>query len=80
MLLHRPKGSSINEKPGVYKMKDRAGNVMYVGKSKSLRIGDDGRAKPLSVVDERTIDNCPAPWNRRNLKGMECLGFGENIF
>ena len=33
----KEKINTIPEKPGVYKMKDRAGHVMYVGKSKSLR-------------------------------------------
>ena len=28
---------TIPEKPGVYRMKDKNGNVLYVGKSKSLR-------------------------------------------
>ncbi len=32
----KEKINTIPEKPGVYKMKDKGGNIMYVGKSKSL--------------------------------------------
>ncbi len=48
---------TIPEKPGVYRMKDKNGNILYVGKSKSLRsrvksyfYGDHGQDKIKEMV------------------------------
>ncbi len=137
--------NTIPEKPGVYKMKDSGGSIIYVGKSKSLRsrvrayfhihhrqekikemvsrigdidiiitdthleaqllecelikelkppynaqfkndrryvylrIGDYSRAKPLSVVDEKTDEYCIGPYRSRGrlARAAEAL---QNIF
>ncbi|MGI6703697.1 MAG: GIY-YIG nuclease family protein [Clostridia bacterium] len=136
---------AIPEKPGVYKMKDRGGNILYIGKSKSLRsrvksyfyadhgqekikemvsrigdidiiitdthleaqllecelikrlqppynrqfkndrsyvylrVGDDSRTKPLSVMDERTDEYCIGPYRSKGrlIRAAEAL---QNLF
>ncbi|MDX1690859.1 MAG: excinuclease ABC subunit UvrC [Acidimicrobiia bacterium] len=57
-MLRRPPASEIPDVPGVYRFRDRHGEILYVGKAKSLRkrvtnyFGRDLQARTLTMVDQ----------------------------
>lgn len=50
----RPKAGEIPQSPGVYRFKDSAGRVLYVGKAKILRSRLSNYFQPLRSLHERT--------------------------
>ncbi|HZK59147.1 MAG TPA: excinuclease ABC subunit UvrC, partial [Cryobacterium sp.] len=53
-LSYRPKTGEIPTTPGVYRFRDAAGRVLYVGKAKNLRARLSNYFAPLSSLHERT--------------------------
>jgi len=50
----RPKAGEIPTQPGVYRFRDPAGRVLYVGKAKNLRARLSNYFQPLRSLHERT--------------------------
>ncbi len=50
----RPKASEIPQQPGVYRFRDAAGRVLYVGKAKNLRARLSNYFAPLAGLHQRT--------------------------
>ncbi|MCU1584446.1 MAG: excinuclease subunit [Microbacteriaceae bacterium] len=50
----RPKAGEIPQQPGVYRFRDAAGRVLYVGKAKNLRARLSNYFAPLASLHERT--------------------------
>jgi excinuclease ABC subunit C len=53
-LPYKPKQGEIPTEPGVYKFRDRAGRILYVGKAKNLRARLSNYFAPLRTLHERT--------------------------
>jgi len=53
-LHYRPKAGEIPTQPGVYRFRDKAGRVLYVGKANSLRARLSNYFAPLPSLHERT--------------------------
>src|ERR1700709_20536 len=53
-VSYRPKAGEIPTQPGVYRFRDDAGRVLYVGKAKSLRARLSNYFAPLHTLHERT--------------------------
>jgi excinuclease ABC subunit C len=53
-LSYRPKTGEIPTTPGVYRFRDAAGRVLYVGKAKNLRARLSNYFAPLGSLHERT--------------------------
>lgn len=53
-LPYRPRAGEIPTNPGVYRFRDAAGRVLYVGKAKSLRSRLSNYFAPLHTLHERT--------------------------
>jgi excinuclease ABC subunit C len=53
-VSYRPKAGEIPTSPGVYRFRDDAGRVLYVGKAKSLRSRLSNYFQPLRSLHERT--------------------------
>lgn len=53
-LPYKPKPGEIPTNPGVYRFRDAAGRVLYVGKAKSLRQRLSNYFAPLHTLHERT--------------------------
>jgi len=53
-LPYRPATGTIPTSPGVYRFRDAAGRVLYVGKAKSLRQRLSNYFAPLETLHERT--------------------------
>jgi excinuclease ABC subunit C len=53
-VSYRPKAGEIPTSPGVYRFRDDAGRVLYVGKAKSLRARLSNYFAPLHTLHERT--------------------------
>jgi excinuclease ABC subunit C len=53
-LSYRPKAGEIPTQPGVYRFKNDAGRVLYVGKAKNLRARLSNYFAPLHSLHERT--------------------------
>ena len=53
-LPYRPKRGEIPTDPGVYRFRDSAGRVLYVGKAKNLRQRLSNYFAPLHTLHERT--------------------------
>ncbi|HWI32039.1 MAG TPA: excinuclease ABC subunit UvrC [Microbacterium sp.] len=53
-LSYRPKPGEIPTNPGVYRFRDAAGRVLYVGKAKNLRARLSNYFAPLQTLHERT--------------------------
>lgn len=53
-LAYRPKAGEIPTSPGVYRFRDAAGRILYVGKAKNLRARLSNYFAPLSSLHERT--------------------------
>lgn len=53
-LPYRPKAGEIPTDPGVYRFRDAAGRVLYVGKAKNLRARLSNYFAPLHTLHERT--------------------------
>ena len=51
---YRPKAGEIPTQPGVYRFRDDAGRVLYVGKANSLRARLSNYFAPLRTLHERT--------------------------
>ena len=51
---YRPKAGEIPTQPGVYRFRDEAGRVLYVGKANSLRARLSNYFAPLRTLHERT--------------------------
>ncbi|KAA9087135.1 excinuclease ABC subunit UvrC [Microbacterium radiodurans] len=54
VLPYRPKAGEIPTDPGVYRFRDAAGRVLYVGKAKNLRARLSNYFAPLHTLHERT--------------------------
>ena len=54
VLPYRPKPGEIPTSPGVYRVRDDEGRVLYVGKAKNLRARLSNYFAPLSSLHERT--------------------------
>jgi excinuclease ABC subunit C len=53
-LSYRPKAGEIPTGPGVYRFRDAASRVLYVGKAKNLRARLSNYFAPLATLHERT--------------------------
>jgi len=53
-LSYRPKAGEIPTGPGVYRFRDSASRVLYVGKAKNLRARLSNYFAPLATLHERT--------------------------
>lgn len=53
-VLWRPKAGEIPQQPGVYRFRDSADRVLYVGKAKNLRARLSNYFAPLASLHERT--------------------------
>ncbi|MET0976225.1 MAG: excinuclease ABC subunit UvrC [Leifsonia sp.] len=53
-LSYRPKAGEIPTEPGVYRFRDAAGRVLYVGKAKNLRARLSNYFAPLHTLHDRT--------------------------
>ncbi len=53
-LSYKPKRGEIPTNPGVYRFRDEAGRVLYVGKAKNLRQRLSNYFAPLHTLHERT--------------------------
>lgn len=53
-LSYRPKAGEIPTSPGVYRFRDSAGRILYVGKAKNLRARLSNYFAPLTSLHERT--------------------------
>ncbi|WP_282836559.1 excinuclease ABC subunit UvrC [Microbacterium flavum] len=53
-LPYKPKPGEIPTQPGVYRFRDDAGRVLYVGKAKNLRARLSNYFAPLHTLHERT--------------------------
>ncbi|GAA2992723.1 excinuclease ABC subunit C [Microbacterium terrae] len=53
-LAYKPKPGEIPTNPGVYRFRDAAGRVLYVGKAKNLRARLSNYFAPLHTLHERT--------------------------
>src|SRR6478735_1466875 len=53
-LSYRPRPGEIPTNPGVYRFRDAAGRVLYVGKAKNLRARLSNYFAPLRTLHERT--------------------------
>ena len=53
-VSYRPKAGEIPTQPGVYRFRDEASRVLYVGKAKNLRARLSNYFAPLSSLHERT--------------------------
>lgn len=53
-VSYRPRPGEIPTKPGVYRFRDAAGRILYVGKAKSLRARLSNYFAPLASLHERT--------------------------
>lgn len=53
-VSYRPKPGEIPTRPGVYRFRDAAGRILYVGKAKSLRARLSNYFAPLTSLHERT--------------------------
>ncbi len=53
-VSYRPKAGEIPTSPGVYRFRDIAGRILYVGKAKNLRARLSNYFAPLSSLHERT--------------------------
>lgn len=54
IVSYRPKQGEVPTDPGVYRFRDAAGRVLYVGKAKNLRARLSNYFAPLSSLHERT--------------------------
>ena len=53
-VSYRPKAGEIPTSPGVYRFRDIAGRILYVGKAKNLRARLSNYFAPLTSLHERT--------------------------
>ncbi len=53
-VSYRPKAGEIPTSPGVYRFRDSAGRILYVGKAKNLRARLSNYFAPLTSLHERT--------------------------
>ncbi|HUG50762.1 MAG TPA: excinuclease ABC subunit UvrC [Terrimesophilobacter sp.] len=53
-VSYRPRAREIPTQPGVYRFRDSAGRVLYVGKAKNLRARLSNYFAPLATLHERT--------------------------
>lgn len=53
-VSYRPRPGEIPTRPGVYRFRDSAGRILYVGKAKNLRARLSNYFAPLSSLHERT--------------------------
>ncbi|GAA3745297.1 excinuclease ABC subunit UvrC [Leifsonia bigeumensis] len=53
-VAYRPKAGEIPTSPGVYRFRDKAGRILYVGKAKNLRARLSNYFAPLTSLHERT--------------------------
>jgi excinuclease ABC subunit C len=53
-VAYRPKAGEIPTSPGVYRFRDDAGRILYVGKAKNLRARLSNYFAPLTSLHERT--------------------------
>lgn len=53
-VSYRPKPGEIPTEPGVYRFRDAAGRILYVGKAKNLRARLSNYFAPLTSLHERT--------------------------
>ncbi|MBB5631923.1 excinuclease ABC subunit C [Cryobacterium mesophilum] len=53
-VSYRPRTGEIPTSPGVYRFRDAAGRILYVGKAKNLRARLSNYFAPLSSLHERT--------------------------
>jgi excinuclease ABC subunit C len=53
-LSYKPRAGEIPTNPGVYRFRDSAGRVLYVGKAKNLRARLSNYFAPLHTLHERT--------------------------
>jgi excinuclease ABC subunit C len=53
-VSYRPRAREIPTQPGVYRFRDSAGRVLYVGKAKNLRARLSNYFAPLPTLHERT--------------------------
>ena len=53
-VIWRPKAGEIPQQPGVYRFRDAAQRVLYVGKAKNLRARLSNYFAPLASLHERT--------------------------
>jgi excinuclease ABC subunit C len=53
-VSYRPKTGEIPTSPGVYRFRDQAGRILYVGKAKNLRARLSNYFAPLTSLHERT--------------------------
>lgn len=53
-VAYRPKAGEIPTSPGVYRFRDVAGRILYVGKAKNLRARLSNYFAPLTSLHERT--------------------------
>ena len=53
-LSYRPAPGEIPTNPGVYRFRDDAGRILYVGKAKNLRARLSNYFAPLHTLHERT--------------------------
>ncbi len=53
-LSYKPRAGEIPTNPGVYRFRDAAGRVLYVGKAKNLRARLSNYFAPLHTLHERT--------------------------
>lgn len=53
-VSYRPRPGEIPTRPGVYRFRDAAGRILYVGKAKSLRARLSNYFAPLTSLHERT--------------------------
>ncbi len=53
-VAYRPKAGEIPTAPGVYRFRDLAGRILYVGKAKNLRARLSNYFAPLTSLHERT--------------------------
>lgn len=53
-VSYRPKAGEIPTSPGVYRFRDMAGRILYVGKAKNLRARLSNYFAPLTSLHERT--------------------------
>ena len=53
-VAYRPKTGEIPTSPGVYRFRDSAGRILYVGKAKNLRARLSNYFAPLTSLHERT--------------------------
>ena len=53
-VAYKPRPGEIPTQPGVYRFRDSAGRVLYVGKAKNLRARLSNYFAPLHTLHERT--------------------------